>query len=93
MNTVKLLVLFVVLTTFSLPALACRGTAEYPELASTINQKLESSSLSSEEKAQVKSSFLLGMKEHSKAHENNSMSQMKGSLRTLDKTKAIISGD
>jgi len=90
MNAIRLLVLTVVLTAFSLPVLACRGTSEYPGLASSIDQKLASSSLSSEKQAQVKANFLQGMAKHTEAHTNHNMSQMKDSLQTLDSTKAVL---
>ena len=68
------------------PALACRGTAEYPEAANDIAQ----STLTPERKNELLDQLRVGNALHEKAHRNGDMMKMGQSIRVLDGIKAQI---
>jgi len=65
------------------PALACRGTAEYPEL----EQKLAMSSLPAETKARLQREWSEGKALHDAAHADDDKAKMKQSLEILDRIR------
>ena len=68
------------------PALACRGTAEYPEAANDIAQ----STLTPERKNELLDQLSVGNALHEEAHRNGDMMKMGQSIRVLDGIKAQI---
>ena len=68
------------------PALACRGTAEYPEAAGQIAQ----SKLSPERKKEIMELLSRGDAMHAEAHRQGDMMKMGESIRILDGIKAQI---
>ena len=76
-------VLIALLTT---PALACRGTAEYPGAADDIAQ----STLTPERKNQLLDQLGVGNALHKEAHRESDMMKMGESIRILDGIKSQI---
>ncbi len=68
------------------PALACRGTAEYPEAANDIAQ----STLTPARKKELLDQLSVGNALHEEAHRNGDMMKMGQSIRVLDGIKAQI---
>ena len=68
------------------PALACRGTAEYPEAADDIRQ----STLTPERKKELLDQLSVGNALHKEAHRENDMMKMGDSIRILDGIKRQI---
>ena len=68
------------------PALACRGTAEYPDAADGIAQ----STLTPERKKVLLDQLSVGNAMHKEAHRENDMMKMGDSIRILDGIKAQI---
>ncbi len=68
------------------PALACRGTAEYPEAANDIAQ----STLTPARKKELLDQLSVGNALHEEAHRNGDMMKMGESIRVLDGIKAQI---
>ena len=68
------------------PALACRGTAEYPEAANDIAQ----STLTPERMKELLDQLDVGNALHEEAHRNGDMMKMGQSIRVLDGIKAQI---
>ncbi len=68
------------------PALACRGTAEYPEAANDIAQ----STLAPERKKELLDQLNVGNALHNEAHRTGDMMKMGESIRVLDGIKAQI---
>ena len=68
------------------PALACRGTAEYPEAADDIRQ----STLTPERKKELLDQLSVGNALHKEAHRENDMMKMGDSIRILDGIKTQI---
>ena len=68
------------------PALACRGTAEYPEAANDIAQSM----LTPERKKELLGQLSVGNALHEEAHRNGDMMKMGQSIRVLDGIKAQI---
>ena len=66
------------------PALACRGTAEYPEAADDIAQ----STLTPERKKELQDLLGVGNTMHREAHQDGDMMKMGKSIRILDGIKA-----
>lgn len=62
------------------PALACRGTTEFPQAF----QQLEQSNLSPERKAELREQLSQGQSMHDEGHSQNDMNKMSGSLQILD---------
>lgn len=62
------------------PALACRGTTEFPQAF----QQLEQSNLSPERKAELREQLNQGQSMHDEGHSQNDMNKMSGSLQILD---------
>ncbi len=71
---------------FSAPALACRGTAEYPQ---AFNQ-LEQSSISSERMKDLMDQLSQGQSLHEEGHRQGDMRKMGDSIRILDGIKGKI---
>ena len=69
------------------PALACRGTAEYPEVAADIAQ----STLTPERKKELQDQLSVGDAIHKKAHREDDMMIMEESLGIIDGIKAQTS--
>lgn len=67
-------------------ALACRGTAEYPEIAA----RLAAASLPADRKAELDRQFEEGRALHDRAHQQNDTDAMRESLRILDHIKAEL---
>lgn len=67
-------------------ALACRGSAEYPEVAA----KLAASSLPADKKGELTRQLEEGRTMHDKAHQQNDKGLMKDSLKVLDKVKGAL---
>ena len=65
------------------PALACRGTAEYP----AVEQELAMSNLPAERKEQLMNELLEGKALHDAGHQQNDQGKMKESLQILDRIK------
>ncbi len=76
----------VLIALVSTPALACRGTAEYPEAADDITQ----STLTPERKKELLDQLNVGNALHKQAHRENDMMKMGDSIRILDGIKAQI---
>jgi hypothetical protein len=73
----------VCLVLISSTALACRGTAEFPEL----NEQLQSSTLSPERLDALLEQLSQGAAMHEEAHQESDMSKMGDSIRILDDVK------
>lgn len=71
---------------FSASALACRGTAEYPQTAGQLAQ----SNLSTADKETLANRLQAGDAIHRRGHELDSMDLMKESLKILDEIKDKI---
>ena len=67
------------------PALACRGTAEYPEVANDIAQ----STLTPEHKKELMDQLSVGNTLHKEGHQESDMMKMGKSIRILDGIKAL----
>ena len=68
------------------PALACRGTAEYPEAAADIAQ----STLTPERKKEILDQLNVGNALHKESHREGNMKKMSESVRILDGIKRQI---
>ena len=68
------------------PALACRGTAEYPEAAADIAQ----STLTPERKKEILDQLNVGNALHKESHQGGDMMKMGESIRILDGIKRQI---
>ena len=68
------------------PALACRGTAEFPKAADGIRQ----STLTPERKKELWDQLSVGNALHKDAHRENDMMKMGDSIRILDGIKTQI---
>ena len=68
------------------PALACRGTAEYPEAAADITQ----STLTPERKKEILDQLNVGNALHKESHRGGDMMKMGESIRILDGIKRQI---
>ncbi len=79
-----LLLTGVCLVLISSSALACRGTAEYPQT----NQQLQSSTLSPERLDALLQQLTQGAAMHEEAHQQGDMSKMGQSIGILDDVKA-----
>ncbi len=62
------------------PALACRGTAEFPQAL----KQLEQSNFSTERKTELREQLSQGQSMHADGHSQSDMGKMGGSLRILD---------
>ena len=78
-----LLLTGVCLVLISSSALACRGTAEFPQT----NQQLQSSTLSPERLDALLKQLTQGATMHEEAHQQGDMSKMGESIRILDDVK------
>ncbi len=78
-----LLLTGVCLVLISSSALACRGTAEFPQT----NQQLQSSTLSAERLDALLQQLTQGAAMHEEAHQQGDMSKMGESIRILDDVK------
>ncbi len=78
-----LLLTGVCLVLISSTALACRGTAEFPQL----NEQLQSSTLSPERLDALLKQLTQGTAMHEEAHQQGDMSKMGESIRILDDVK------
>ncbi len=78
-----LLLTGVCLVLISAPALACRGTAEYPQ----VNEQLQSSTLSPERLDALLKQLTQGAAMHEEAHQQGDRSKMGQSIRILDDVK------
>ncbi len=67
-------------------ALACRGTAEYPQVA----QQLAAASLPADQKMSLSRQLEEGRALHDRAHHQNDTRGMQESLRILDRIKASL---
>ena len=67
-------------------ALACRGTAEFPQ----VHEQLQSSTLSSERIGALLEQLTQGTLMHEEAHQQGDMSKMGQSIRILDDVKAQL---
>ncbi len=67
-------------------ALACRGTAEYPEVAA----RLAAASLPADKKADLERQFEEGRAMHEKAHQQKDPDAMRESLKILDRIKGAL---
>ncbi len=76
----------VLIALVSTPALACRGTAEYPEASDDIAQ----STLTPERKKELLDQLNVGNTLHKQAHRENDMMKMGDSIRILDGINAQI---
>lgn len=76
----KLFLMTAILSLISAPAWACRGTEEFPETATQIQQ----SQLPEADKAQMSIELGRGREMHDAAHEANDTEKMGESLRILD---------
>ncbi len=65
------------------PALACRGTAEYP----AVEQEIAQSSLPADAKARLMQEWSEGKALHDAAHASDDKAKMKESLEILDRIK------
>ena len=75
-----LLLTGVCLVLISSTALACRGTAEFPQ----VNQQLQSSTLAPERLDALLDQLTQGAAMHEQAHQQGDMSKMGRSIRILD---------
>ncbi len=78
-----LLLTGVCLVLFSGSALACRGTAEFPQ----VNEQLQSSNLEAERLDTLLQQLAEGTLMHDEAHQQGNMSKMGQSIRILDDVK------
>ncbi len=78
-----LLLTGVCLVLISGSALACRGTAEFPQ----VNEQLQSSTLSRERLDALLEQLTQGAAMHEDAHQQGDMSKMGQSIRILDDVK------
>jgi len=62
------------------PALACRGTVEFPQAL----EQLEQSNVSSERKTELREQLSQGQSMHADGHSQSDMGKMGGSLQILD---------
>jgi len=62
------------------PALACRGTVEFPQAL----EQLEQSNVSSERKTELREQLSQGQAMHDDGHSQGDMGKMGGSLQILD---------
>lgn len=67
-------------------ALACRGTAEYPQVA----QQLASAALPADQKMSLSHQLVDGRALHDRAHQQNDTRGMQESLRILDRIRAAL---
>ncbi len=81
-----LLLTGVCLVLISSSALACRGTAEFPQT----NQQLQSSTLSPERLDALLKQLTQGAAMHEEAHQEGDMSKMGQSIGILDGVKAQL---
>ncbi len=81
-----LLLTGVCLILMSSSALACRGTAEYPQ----VNEQLQSSTLSTERLDALLEQLTQGAAMHEEAHQEGDMSKMGQSIGILDGVKAQL---
>ena len=81
-----LLLTGVCLVLISSSALACRGTAEYPQ----VNEQLQSSTLSTERLDALLEQLTQGAAMHEEAHQEGDMSKMGQSIGILDGVKAQL---
>ena len=81
-----LILVGVLIALVSTPALACRGTAEFPEAANGIRQ----STLTPERKKELLDQLSVGNALHEEAHQENDMMKMGDSIRILDGIKTQI---
>ncbi len=81
-----LLLTGVCLVLISSTALACRGTAEFPQT----NEQLQSSTLSSERLDALLKQLTQGAAMHEEAHQQGDMSKMGQSIGILDGVKAQL---
>jgi len=84
MKTLLLTCTFVAIA--SAPALACRGTAEYPQVAAQLAQ----SKLSAADKEELSKRLQEGDAIHRRGHERDNKDIMLESLKILDEIKAKI---
>jgi hypothetical protein len=71
---------------WSSDAWACRGTAEYPDVAA----KLAAASLPADKKADLTRQLEEGRALHDKAHQQNDTGAMRESLKILDGIKGAL---
>ena len=81
-----LILVGVLIALVATPALACRGTAEFPEAADGIRQ----STLTPERKKELLDQLSVGNALHKEAHRENDMMKMGDSIRILDGIKTQI---
>ncbi len=62
------------------PALACRGTAEFPQAL----KQLEQSNVSTERKTELREQLSQGQSMHADGHSQSDMGKMGGSLQILE---------
>jgi hypothetical protein len=62
------------------PALACRGTAEFPQAL----EQLDQSNVSTERKTELREQLSQGQSMHADGHAQSNMGKMGGSLQILD---------
>ncbi len=62
------------------PALACRGTVEFPQAL----EQLEQSNVSTERKTELREQLSQGQSMHADGHSQGDMGKMGGSLQILD---------
>ena len=82
----KLLFASVCIVVISEPALACRGTYEYPQTA----KQLEQSMVSAEFKKDLMERLMRGQAKHDEGHSSGNMREIAASIRILDGIKAQI---
>ncbi len=70
----------------SAPALACRGTAEFPQAAGEVTQ----SKISPERKAELMEQLSQGQSLHEQGHRQGDMGKLAESLRILDAVLAEL---
>ena len=81
-----LILVGVLIALVATPALACRGTAEFPEAADGIRQ----STLTPERKKELLDQLSFGNALHEEAHRENDMMKMGDSIRILGGIKTQI---
>jgi len=67
-------------------AWACRGTAEYPEVA----RQLAAASLTEERRAELALEFETGHRLHERAHQDGDTAAMRESLTILDRVREAL---
>ncbi len=72
-----------VLVLFAAPALACRGTTEYPQTA----ERLKGTEMPADEKSEMTERLNKGWQLHSQGHQTGDMDAVSRSLRILDGVK------